>query len=133
MNFQLSSIDTEKGTRHAEFQGITEILQNHPPSIFRETDLYVTVEPCIMCAACLRQYGIRAVYFGCNNDRFGGTGGVLNIHSEFDCPHQGSIAMLIMLVLALTLHILRTADSAEKRLSCCCAGSMCKKMRKVSK
>jgi tRNA-specific adenosine deaminase 2 len=30
----------------------------------------------------LRQYGIRAVYFGCWNERFGGTGGVLNMHSE---------------------------------------------------
>lgn len=36
-----------------------------------------------MCAAALRQYGIRAVYFGCHNDKFGGTGGVMNIHSEY--------------------------------------------------
>ena len=35
-----------------------------------------------MCAAALRQYRIRAVYYGCSNDRFGGTGGVLSIHSE---------------------------------------------------
>ncbi|KAL9096669.1 MAG: hypothetical protein Q9165_001157 [Trypethelium subeluteriae] len=35
-----------------------------------------------MCASALRQYHIRAVYFGCANDRFGGTGGVLNIHSD---------------------------------------------------
>ncbi|KAI9661102.1 MAG: tRNA(adenine34) deaminase [Bathelium mastoideum] len=27
-------------------------------------------------------YGIRRVIFGCKNDRFGGTGGVLNIHSD---------------------------------------------------
>ncbi|KAF7194811.1 tRNA-specific adenosine deaminase subunit tad2 [Pseudocercospora fuligena] len=39
-------------------------------------------EPCIMCASALRQYGIRAVYFGCLNDRFGGCGGVMNIHSD---------------------------------------------------
>ena len=36
-----------------------------------------------MCASALRQYGIRAVYFGCWNDRFGGTGGVLTVHSEY--------------------------------------------------
>ncbi|SLM40351.1 trna-specific adenosine deaminase subunit tad2 [Lasallia pustulata] len=35
-----------------------------------------------MCAAALRQYKIRAVYFGCSNDRFGGTGGVLSIHTS---------------------------------------------------
>ncbi|KAF2097694.1 cytidine deaminase-like protein [Rhizodiscina lignyota] len=68
------------GTRHAEFVAIAQILSEHPASIFKETDLYVTVEPCVMCASALRQYGIRAVYFGCWNDRFGGTGGVLKIH-----------------------------------------------------
>ena len=36
-----------------------------------------------MCASALRQYGIRAVYYGCSNDKFGGTGGVLSIHSEY--------------------------------------------------
>jgi tRNA-specific adenosine deaminase 2 len=57
-------------------------MAKHPQSILRETDLYVTVEPCIMCASALRQYGIRTVYFGCLNDRFGGTGGVMHIHSD---------------------------------------------------
>ena len=33
-----------------------------------------------MCASALRQIGIRKVYFGCSNDKFGGCGGVLNIH-----------------------------------------------------
>lgn len=63
-----------------ENQTITEFTA----SIFPETDLYVTVEPCIMCAAALRQLGIRKVYFGCSNDRFGGNGTVLSLHSD---PH----------------------------------------------
>ncbi|KAL7276748.1 tRNA(adenine34) deaminase [Rhizina undulata] len=70
------------GTRHAEFLAIESILTTHPPSIFASTDLYVTVEPCIMCASALRQLKIRRVYFGCLNDRFGGTGGVLRIHED---------------------------------------------------
>nr|POE89792.1 trna-specific adenosine deaminase subunit tad2 [Quercus suber] len=57
-------------------------MAKHPQSIIRETDLYVTVEPCIMCASALRQYGIRAVYFGCLNDRFGGCGGVMSVNSD---------------------------------------------------
>lgn len=71
-----------QGTRHAEFLAIAEFLQVYPKSVLQQTDLYVTVEPCIMCASALRQYRIRKVYFGCANDRFGGTGGVLTIHSE---------------------------------------------------
>ncbi len=62
---------------------MSEILEIHPPSVFQNTDLYVTVEPCIMCASALRQYRIRSVYYGCANERFGGTGGVLSIHSEY--------------------------------------------------
>lgn len=71
-----------QGTRHAEFVALAEIMAKHPQSILKDTDLYVTVEPCIMCASALRQYGIRAVYFGCLNDRFGGCGGVMQIHSD---------------------------------------------------
>ena len=70
------------GTRHAEIVAIEEILKSHPISVFASTDLYVTVEPCIMCASILRQYHIRTVYYGCGNDRFGGTGSVLSIHSD---------------------------------------------------
>ena len=72
----------EKGTRHAELVAIDKILHQHPASIFADTDLYVTVEPCIMCAAALRQLHIRAVYYGCANDRFGGTTGVLSVNAE---------------------------------------------------
>ncbi|KAL2866807.1 nucleoside deaminase [Aspergillus lucknowensis] len=70
------------GTRHAEFLAIQEMLQSYPRSALRSTDLYVTVEPCVMCAAALRQYRIRSVYFGCGNERFGGTGSILSLHSD---------------------------------------------------
>jgi tRNA-specific adenosine deaminase 2 len=77
------------GTRHAEIVGISEVLKSHPTDIFTSTDLYVTVEPCIMCASILRQYRIRTVYYGCGNERFGGTGSVLSIHSDagVDLPY----------------------------------------------
>ncbi|CAL5869349.1 uncharacterized protein PFLUO_LOCUS3578 [Penicillium psychrofluorescens] len=70
------------GTRHAEFLAIAEMLQTYPRSALASTDLYVTVEPCVMCASALKQYRIRRVYFGCANERFGGTGGVLTLHSD---------------------------------------------------
>ena len=46
--------------------------------------LYVTVEPCIMCAAALRIAGVQHVVFGCCNDRFGGCGSVLSVHSDVE-------------------------------------------------
>lgn len=55
-------------------------------SVITECTLYVTVEPCVMCASLLRQLGIKKVYFGAVNDKFGGTGGVFRIHKN--SPHS---------------------------------------------
>ncbi|KAK3337546.1 hypothetical protein B0T19DRAFT_78170 [Cercophora scortea] len=60
-------------------------------SLITECTLYVTVEPCVMCASLLRQFGIRKVFFGAVNDKFGGTGGVFRIHKNSEptmasCP-----------------------------------------------
>jgi tRNA-specific adenosine deaminase 2 len=73
---------TLNGTRHAEFVAIASLYsQGHEVhAILRQSTLYVTVEPCIMCASLLLQYGIQKVYYGATNDKFGGTGGVLSIH-----------------------------------------------------
>lgn len=105
---------TMNGTRHAEFMAINEILstpavlpqnsnekdvsaeenrqckRKYGPEILKDCDLYVTVEPCIMCASLLRQFGIRKVYYGATNEKFGGTGGVLNIHRANGAPVKES-------------------------------------------
>lgn len=79
-----------QASRHAELEAIDAILSDPnltPPSarsnpyLLKDTTLYVTVEPCIMCASALRQMGIRAVYFGCANERFGGCGSVLGVNA----------------------------------------------------
>ena len=57
---------------------------------FRGVDLYVTCEPCVMCAAALGRLGVRRVVFGCANDRFGGCGSVLSLH-EGKYPAQGGL------------------------------------------
>lgn len=71
--------ETLNATSHAELVALKgmDSLENT-----KEMDLYVTVEPCLMCAAALRQVGIRCVYFGCKNDKFGGCGTVFNLHTD---------------------------------------------------
>ncbi|KAI0723568.1 tRNA specific adenosine deaminase [Earliella scabrosa] len=83
-------------TRHAELEAIDEILADKAltPDVteypLSDTTLYVTVEPCIMCASALRQMGIKEVYYGCDNDRFGGCGSVLGVNSALPHPkHPG--------------------------------------------
>eukprot|EP00474_Spongospora_subterranea_P003580 CRZ04038.1 hypothetical protein [Spongospora subterranea] len=50
--------------------------------MFRNCTLYVTCEPCIMCASLLSQIRIKKVYFGCFNERFGGNGSVYSVHDS---------------------------------------------------
>lgn len=87
-----------QATRHAELEAIDHILSMFPPKSadfpinphgcpegdnpFKSTTLYVTIEPCIMCASALRQVGIQRVVFGAGNERFGGNGSVLPINNE---------------------------------------------------
>ncbi|CAE6365744.1 unnamed protein product [Rhizoctonia solani] len=91
-------------TRHAELEAIDEIFDSPsltptpiPPYPLSQTDLYVTVEPCIMCASALRQLGLRATYFGAANERFGGCGSVLDVNerpSSVHPPYHASFGYL---------------------------------------
>lgn len=72
------------GTQHAEFIAAKRLLDKGVN--FKEITLYVTVEPCIMCASFLRQLGIGKVYYGCGNDRFGGNGTVLPVNLDKNLP-----------------------------------------------
>lgn len=70
--------ETHNPTRHAELNCIDEVLdycnKNNIDykSYFKNIRVYVTVEPCIMCAAALNNLNIKEVVYGCANDRFGG-------------------------------------------------------------
>ncbi|XP_059841510.1 tRNA-specific adenosine deaminase 2 isoform X1 [Hypanus sabinus] len=80
--------ETKNATRHAEMVAIGHVLEwcrqkgMRWQEVFKETVLYVTVEPCIMCAAALRLLNIPLVVYGCRNERFGGCGSVLNVPAD---------------------------------------------------
>ncbi len=73
-----------QATSHAELVAIDEILRDgtYTWEIFRECRLYVTCEPCIMCASALALLQIGSVCFGCHNDRFGGNGSIMSMHEK---------------------------------------------------
>lgn len=75
---------TRNGTKHAELVALDDMLINQKldVSVLRDCDLYVTCEPCIMCAAALAKMGIKKCYFGCYNERFGGCGSILSVHED---------------------------------------------------
>ncbi|GKV00317.1 hypothetical protein SLEP1_g13028 [Rubroshorea leprosula] len=84
-------IQTRNATRHAEMEAIDVLLEMwqrdglsaaEVAEKFSKCVLYVTCEPCIMCAAALSIIGIKEVYYGCSNDKFGGCGSILSLHSS---------------------------------------------------
>uniref|UniRef100_A0A3B3R9P3 tRNA-specific adenosine deaminase 2 n=1 Tax=Paramormyrops kingsleyae TaxID=1676925 RepID=A0A3B3R9P3_9TELE len=87
--------ETKNATRHAEMVALDQVLnwchkaQRDPGEVLRQTVLYVTVEPCIMCAGALRLMNIPLVVFGCKNERFGGCGSVLDIPGD-ELPNTGT-------------------------------------------
>ena len=80
--------ETKNATRHAELVAFDQVKLWCEKrclcfeEVLRDCCLYVTVEPCIMCSAALRYLGVPKVVFGCANERFGGCGSILNIHTD---------------------------------------------------
>merc|ERR1719433_837219 len=76
--------EERNATRHCEIIGVDVIMrglkQKEGITDLSSFVIYVTCEPCVMCAAALRLVKIRKVFFGCRNDKFGGLGSVLSIH-----------------------------------------------------
>ncbi|XP_077342837.1 tRNA-specific adenosine deaminase 2 [Lithobates pipiens] len=87
--------ETKNATRHAEMVAVDQVLDwcrkndKNSAQVFENTILYVTVEPCIMCAGALRLLRIPLVVYGCHNERFGGCGSVLNVAAD-DIPATGA-------------------------------------------
>ena len=67
---------------HAEFVALEQYDKSRSDGMYSIANLvlYVTVEPCIMCAAMLLYRRVGKVFFGCVNTRFGGNGTVLEVN-----------------------------------------------------
>ena len=77
--------EDKNGIKHAELVALEKLqidigYEKTKELDWSELELYVTVEPCVMCAAALRLLGIKKVFYGCGNERFGGCGSVLSVH-----------------------------------------------------
>ncbi len=66
-------------TAHAEMLAITQAEEAVGDWRLNDCDLYVTKEPCPMCAGALVHVRMRRVIFGCADPRGGAAGGLLNL------------------------------------------------------
>ncbi|PYJ72524.1 MAG: tRNA adenosine(34) deaminase TadA [Verrucomicrobia bacterium] len=66
-------------TAHAEMLALTQAEAAVGDWRLVDCDLYVTKEPCAMCAGALVQVRMRRVVFGCADLQSGGAGGIINL------------------------------------------------------
>ena len=66
-------------TAHAEIIAIKEAQMKLGTSRLNDCIMYVTLEPCPMCAWAIIQSGIKSLYFGSYNPQYGAMGSVLNL------------------------------------------------------
>src|SRR6187200_1323772 len=66
-------------TAHAEMLALTQAEAAVGDWRLNDCDLYVTKEPCAMCAGALVHVRMRRVIFGCSDPRSGAAGGTINL------------------------------------------------------
>lgn len=75
-------------TAHAEMLAMTQAEAAVGDWRLTDCDLFVTKEPCPMCAGALVHVRIRRVVFGCADPRGGAAGGLLNLLQNPSLNHQ---------------------------------------------
>ena len=83
-------------TAHAEMLALTQAEAAVGDWRLVDCNLYVTKEPCVMCAGALVHVRIRRVIFGCADPRSGGAGGIVNLLQHPALNHRCAITAGIL-------------------------------------
>ncbi len=75
---------------HAETEAIAQANRTLASWRLEDCALYVTLEPCPMCAGAILNARIPRVYFGARDRAMGACGGVMNLFME-DFPHRPAL------------------------------------------
>lgn len=78
-------------TKHAEILAIQKASKKLNSWRLKDCEMYVTLEPCAMCAGALIQSRIRKVYIGAMDKKTGACGSVLNLLQDYTFNHQVEI------------------------------------------
>jgi tRNA(adenine34) deaminase len=84
-----NQVETLKdATAHAEMLAITQAEAAVEDWRLNDCELYVTKEPCPMCAGAMVQTRLRRVIFGCADPKTGAAGGMINLLQMPPLNHQ---------------------------------------------
>lgn len=78
-------------TAHAEMLALTQAQAAAGDWRLTDADLYVTKEPCPMCAGAIVHCRVRRVIFGCGDPKGGAAGGFINLLQHPNLNHHSDI------------------------------------------
>ncbi|MBP2024523.1 tRNA adenosine(34) deaminase TadA [Peptoniphilus stercorisuis] len=80
----------QDGTEHAEIMALKEASKNLNSHHLDDCNIYITLEPCVMCAGAILNCRINNVFVGARNKRFGACGSYINI-LDMDFNHRSNV------------------------------------------
>lgn len=83
-----SPISANDPSAHAEIQAIRAAAKKIGNYRLLNTSLYVTVEPCVMCAGAIVHARVNEVVFGASEPRTGAAGSVFNVLQSGEHNHR---------------------------------------------
>ena len=84
--------ETKKDTtKHAEILAIQKASKKIDAWRLLDCDMYVTLEPCSMCAGAIINSRIRNLYIGTMDKKTGAAGSVLNLFEDFTFNHKVTV------------------------------------------
>ena len=99
-------------TAHAEIQAMRAAAGMLGNYRLAHCDLYVTLEPCAMCAGAMQHARIRRVVFGAGDPKTGACGGVIDLFAEPRLNHHATVTAG---VLGAECGVLLSQFFAERR------------------
>lgn len=84
-NLKETKYDT---TKHAEILAIQKASRKLESWRLLDCDMYVTLEPCTMCAGAIINSRIRKVYYGASDEKTGAVGSKLNLFEDYVFNHK---------------------------------------------
>lgn len=81
--------ETKKDTtNHAEILAIQKASKKLGAWRLNDCEMYVTLEPCSMCAGAIINSRIKKIYIGALDERTGAAGSVLNLFEDYKFNHK---------------------------------------------
>ncbi|WP_281259982.1 nucleoside deaminase [Hartmannibacter diazotrophicus] len=81
------TLERKDPTAHAEILAIRAACQTVGSERLPDMDLYVTLEPCPMCAAAISFARIRRLYYGASDEKGGGVANGPQVFASTSCHH----------------------------------------------